>query len=57
MENYIGESLHKQEFSIDDPSPTWSFPVISPKNVFFRWCSFHYLEFSIITLGFSIELN
>ncbi len=41
MENYIGESLHKQEFSIDYPSPRWSFPVIPPKNVFFRWCSFH----------------
>jgi hypothetical protein len=34
MENYIGESLHKQEFSIDYPSPGWSFPVISPKKVF-----------------------
>ncbi len=41
MENHIGESLHKQEFSIDYPSPRWSFPVIPPKNVFFHWCSFH----------------
>jgi hypothetical protein len=57
MENYIGESLHKQEFSIDYPSPRWSFPMIPPKKVFFRWCSLHKLEFSIFTLGFSIELS
>ncbi len=41
LENYIGESLHKQEFSIDYLSPRWSFPMIPPKKVFFRWCSFH----------------
>ncbi len=54
MENYFVESLHKQEFSIDYPSPRWSFPVIPPKKVFFRRCSSHLLEFSIFTLGFSI---
>jgi hypothetical protein len=41
MENYIGESLHKQEFSIDYPSPRWRFPMIPPKKLIFRWCSLH----------------
>ncbi len=35
------KSLHKQEFSIDYPSPRWSFPMIPPKKVFFHWCSLH----------------
>ncbi len=25
----------------DYPSPRWSFPMIPPKKVFFRWCSLH----------------
>jgi hypothetical protein len=41
MENFIGESLHKHEFSIDYSSPRWSFPMIPPKKVFFLWYSFH----------------
>jgi hypothetical protein len=31
MEKSIGEPLHKQEFYIDYPSQSWSFPMISLK--------------------------
>ncbi len=40
MENSIEEPFHKQEFSVDYHSTSWRFPLIPPKNVFFRWCSF-----------------
>jgi hypothetical protein len=57
MENYIEESLHKQEFSIDYPSQRWSFPMIPPKKVFSDGVLSTNLNFPFLTVGFSIELS
>ncbi len=60
-ENFIVEPFHGQEFSTNADSQTWNFPLVLYINGIFRWCSFHWMSFSICfsfsQWGFSIELS
>jgi hypothetical protein len=62
MENLLVENSARNRNFVKIILPQgWSFPLIPPQDVYFRWCSFPLLEFSIclpfLKLGSSIELS